>query len=444
MKDTQDLKIQVWFVGNGIIKFGLSIFIAIITCTGVPFANADIFVLFSRNLGVGDIGADVLTLQKLLNSDPDTRVAVSGPGSAGLETRFFGLLTKMAINKFQKKYASEILAVGQLPTGYVGPKTLKKLNRVTGAGAAVVNQGEAQQPSPSVQSPPLKVSVAPPRIPVPTIISVYPSRVRRGDVVTVVGTNFLPTGNSIALIDGPIYKSFDNLSSFDGKVITFVFNPPEIKTMSESEIRALPSYAVQQIEQPIKAAGKTLTDALSPYQQFNNESELRASLQRNGHSFDELYNYYFVTVENAGGKAVSQTALLYGLRNLPVPGLAIAATGHTPPLSSLGQYLGKFLAPFFPAVYAQGQYEGGTNTGIIMICTCGDGYLTAMTSYEGGGSGLYWFSWGFQANAGAGFIPPNQLGGYQDMSATCSIYAGEDCVDISANQAKKPWGTNLF
>jgi peptidoglycan hydrolase-like protein with peptidoglycan-binding domain len=39
-----------------------------------------------------------------LNSDPDTKLADSGPGSKDQETEYFGPLTKAAIIKFQEKY----------------------------------------------------------------------------------------------------------------------------------------------------------------------------------------------------------------------------------------------------------------------------------------------------------------------------------------------------
>lgn len=403
--------------------------------------------VFSRSLSVGSTGADVMAMQKIFNTDIDTVITFFGNGSPGLETNYFGSLTRTAVMKFQKKYASEILAVGQAPTGFVGPKTLKKLNAMVQAKTVVVNQVKIVTPPSSLSLPISNQSVSSAQTsisPVPTILSVYPSRARRGDMVTVTGTNFTPTGNTVTLVDGPVSTHFDNLSSPNGKTITFIFEPPEIKTMSEAEIRVLPVSAVEQIEKPIKAAGKTLSDALLPYQNIRSESELKASLQKNGHSFDEIYNFYFVTVENSAGTAVSKTAIFHGLRSLPIPGLAKGGSDYT--LSSLGKYIGKLLSPLFPIAYAQmgGQYGGGINTGIIMICTCGDGYLTFMTDYGGGGSGLYVFSWGFMADVGAGFISPNWLGGYQTMSGTCSIYVGVECVDIPANQAETPWGTNLF
>ena len=53
---------------------------------------------WTRNLGQGDRGEDVMRLQQLLNSNPDHRVAPAGqPGSAGMETDFFGPATAAAV-----------------------------------------------------------------------------------------------------------------------------------------------------------------------------------------------------------------------------------------------------------------------------------------------------------------------------------------------------------
>ena len=102
---------------------------------------------FSRNLSIGDKGEDVRILQKILNNDVRTRVAVSGDGSKGQETAYFGSLTAAAVTKFQELYASEVLApVGLIQgTGYVGPSTRKKLSSLGQIATPAFSSGQNTQ-----------------------------------------------------------------------------------------------------------------------------------------------------------------------------------------------------------------------------------------------------------------------------------------------------------
>ncbi len=77
---------------------------------------------FNTNLTVGSRGTDVMNLQKVLNMSADTRVSLSGAGSPGAETTYFGTATRAAVAKFQVKYGISPAA------GYVGPVTRAKLN----------------------------------------------------------------------------------------------------------------------------------------------------------------------------------------------------------------------------------------------------------------------------------------------------------------------------
>jgi len=79
---------------------------------------------FTRDLSVGDMGADVMDLQKLLNAN-GFPVAASGVGSAGMETDYYGSMTAGAVAAMQEAYASDILAPLGLTagTGYFGAST---------------------------------------------------------------------------------------------------------------------------------------------------------------------------------------------------------------------------------------------------------------------------------------------------------------------------------
>jgi len=89
---------------------------------------------FNQNLSQGSRGASVRYLQILLNQDPDTRVTHSGLGSPGMETDYFGSLTRNAVVRFQEKYSQEILAPQGLTsgTGNVDHYTRMKLNSLLG------------------------------------------------------------------------------------------------------------------------------------------------------------------------------------------------------------------------------------------------------------------------------------------------------------------------
>jgi len=84
---------------------------------------------FTKNLKLGDTNSDVKILQQELNKLGFV-VANYGKGSLGNESNYFGLLTKLAVIKFQEKYASEILTPLGLKsgTGILGNLTRQKLN----------------------------------------------------------------------------------------------------------------------------------------------------------------------------------------------------------------------------------------------------------------------------------------------------------------------------
>ena len=78
---------------------------------------------WGRDLSLGATGNDVLTLQVWLNAHGYV-IAASGPGSPGMESNYFGSLTRAAVARFQQ-------AKGVLPAvGYFGPKTRSVISKM--------------------------------------------------------------------------------------------------------------------------------------------------------------------------------------------------------------------------------------------------------------------------------------------------------------------------
>ncbi|KKW19240.1 MAG: hypothetical protein UY63_C0017G0017 [Parcubacteria group bacterium GW2011_GWA2_51_10] len=111
---------------------------------------------FTRNHKQSDSGGEVMEVQKFLNKFADTQVAVSGPGSVGNETSFFGGLTRAAVVKFQNKYAADILTPVGLSagTGFWGPSSRAKANAL-----CTVAPGPGPGPGPGPVTPPVTGSV---------------------------------------------------------------------------------------------------------------------------------------------------------------------------------------------------------------------------------------------------------------------------------------------
>lgn len=177
-------------------------------CAVLIFSPTILFsatVDFSRTLSLGSRGEDVRALQKFLNIDSDTTVAVFGAGSIGNETNYFGPATKRAVIKFQEKYRSDILEpIGlSFGTGFFG----------SGTRAKVIALKNTATPIPlAVSSTPL-VSKG-------EVIVMFPSQYsgKAGTMITISGSGFTPTENTIYF--GERY-AVEKASSWNGQSISF-------------------------------------------------------------------------------------------------------------------------------------------------------------------------------------------------------------------------------
>jgi hypothetical protein len=94
-----------------------------VVSAGVQQAASSTVPALTQNLKVGSTGAQVTTLQQLLNT-AGYKIAKTGAGSPGQETSTFGPATKLAVERFQ--CAHNITCSGSEGTtgfGYVGVKT---------------------------------------------------------------------------------------------------------------------------------------------------------------------------------------------------------------------------------------------------------------------------------------------------------------------------------
>ncbi len=148
-------------------------------------------VTFTRNLVVGSTGSDVKCLQTLLNLSSSTQVAITGAGSPGSETSYFGSLTLSAVRKYQTQH-------GWTPANQVGPLTRAALNAYLAGGVVIV-------PPPIVPPSTGGLSVA--------LASDTPASTSVADATNANFTKFSLTAGSGAVTVSRIYVTRSGLST---------------------------------------------------------------------------------------------------------------------------------------------------------------------------------------------------------------------------------------
>lgn len=154
-------------------------------------------VPFPRPLRVGDTGADVLLLQQILNRDPRSQIATTGPGSPGQETSYFGQKTAQAVIRFQEQYMYEVLWPAKLTkgTGTVGPLTRAKLTQLFAEAAPQTTPATVKPTPPTQVTEPTAPSI--PAATEPAITGISPTHGGPGTIVTITGSGFDAISNTI-------------------------------------------------------------------------------------------------------------------------------------------------------------------------------------------------------------------------------------------------------
>ncbi len=231
-------------------KFNIFLMLLVLFMGAFTFANAE---TFSRDLKLGDVGADVRSLQVTLNENTATRLTQTGPGSPGNETDYFGPVTQNAVIRFQELYSNDILAPSGLysGTGYVGERTRAKLESLSShAPSSQTSAGSVKNLLPATSSQtnsvptnpfstlvqdqiPSQISqgifsgfsftgpaILPKPDPSPQLFFVDPYQTMPNSTITLHGASFnLDSTNTVFI--GP--TSFvPNLKSSDGSIITVV------------------------------------------------------------------------------------------------------------------------------------------------------------------------------------------------------------------------------
>ena len=157
---------------------------------------------FIKDLKRGDFSSDVKALQQILNYDPETQVALEGPGSPENETLFFGTLTKNAVIRFQNKYKSEVLIPVGLKsgTGFVGSMTRNKLNEIVSKTTIPAQFLLPSSPSQNLPGSTQNGSTASSASEPPIIKSFSEDNVIPGQVFEIYGSG-LSQGSSIYMND---------------------------------------------------------------------------------------------------------------------------------------------------------------------------------------------------------------------------------------------------
>lgn len=160
-------------------------------------------VSFSQDLFFGQESEDIYWLQVVLNSDPRTQVALTGSGSPGQESRYYGVLTRDAVARFDRLYVGTLAPDGVKVSGLLREKLQELIKNTT-------STPQIGQSLPSLPEPNGGISNT-------NALRVYaamPYQATLGDTITIHGTGF-ESKNKVIIGKYTI----NDAPSFDGQTI---------------------------------------------------------------------------------------------------------------------------------------------------------------------------------------------------------------------------------
>ena len=87
------------------------LFVSALVLALVAVGSASAAYTWTSSLAQGSRGAQVMDLQKFLNMCPASQVAASGVGSPGMESSYFGGLTKAAVIRWQAAHGVNAIGI---------------------------------------------------------------------------------------------------------------------------------------------------------------------------------------------------------------------------------------------------------------------------------------------------------------------------------------------
>ena len=453
-------------------NFCIKLFCLIMIASFLTFyANA---YEFKKDLKLGDLNSDVLELQKILNSDDSTAIAISGLGSKGNETNYFGNLTKQAIIRFQEKYSNDILVPNGLSkgTGFVGLSTRKKIGSISATNIPGSSDLKNSHPVSSKDKSSIVSGVVSPeflfgKLAFKDVIikNISAFEVKVGDKINIIAGGVLNENN---LHIGDAYSK--EISSNSNSIEMTVPNIPNgiyqvwIENKNGSSKTKSPQY--------IKISNQSKSSPVIS-RSYPQDASVDSIITLEGSGFDQQNNTIYSTLGILNGVPSKDGKILFSIKDFPeikknlykdfqgggvVTYSVKSSNGYSNNFGifKLSSHIAKknnffksilsFIGNQIDSVYGTKQalafvsrmHDGGTIGGVDTECTCSGSELVKYSSYVDDQDYKYIYSY-LTTETYSNYDQTTQD---QYFLATlipygeCMVYEGEDC-----NSEGSPDGT---